>query len=66
MAEGYVVKIVYDSLGTLPRWVRNGSGKGIGPREHATVFPNFESANDEAQVWKAIRGSEMTVLIEPA
>ena len=66
MAKGYVVKLLYDNDAIKPRWVMAGSGRGLGPREHATVFPDHEAAMSEAKIWKRIPATAFAVVIEPA
>ena len=64
MAEGYVVKLL-DNKGALePRWVTNDGGRGYGPREGATVFPDHEAAEEEAEVWKAMSPKVFSVVVE--
>ncbi len=64
MAEGYVVKLL-DSEGALePRWAFADRGRGFGPREGATVFPDREAADEEAEVWKAMSPKVFSVVVE--
>jgi hypothetical protein len=65
MAEGYVVKLVYSTKTIESRWVMAGSGRGLGSRENATVFPDRESAMTEAKIWKTLSTQAFTVVIEP-
>jgi hypothetical protein len=65
MAEGYVVKLL-DSEGALePRWVSTEHGRGFGLREAATVFPDREAADEEAEAWSAM-SPKFSVVVEPA
>ncbi len=41
MAEGYVVKVIFDNAPTDPRWVTGVGGVAIGNREHAIMFRSF-------------------------
>jgi hypothetical protein len=63
---GFVVKLVYTDDTIEPLWVRAGSGRGLGMREHATVFPDREAATAEAKIWKAISETTFAVIVEPA
>jgi hypothetical protein len=66
MVEGYVVKLV-DTEGALePRWVTTVGGRGFGTREGATVFPDREAADSEAEIWKSISARPFSVVVEPA
>jgi hypothetical protein len=66
MAKGYVVKL-RDSEGALePRWVTTDGGRGFGTREGATVFPDHESADSDADMWKAMAQNVFSVIVEPA
>jgi hypothetical protein len=62
----FVVKLVYDDAAIAPRWVKAGSGRGLGLREQATVFPDHEAAQSEADLWQAITPKTFSVLVEPA
>jgi hypothetical protein len=65
MAEGYVVKLL-DTAGTSePRWVMIMRGRGFGSREAATVFPDREAAQSEAEIWKAMSPKAFSVVVEP-
>jgi hypothetical protein len=65
MAEGYVVKLLDTESASEPRWVSTEHGQGFGPREAATVFPDRESANSEAETWWAM-SPKFSVVVEPA
>src|SRR5580704_6774763 len=62
----FVVKLVYDKAILVPRWVNADMGRGLGTREDATVFPDHESAQAEAELWKALATETFTVVVEPA
>jgi|HubBroStandDraft_6_1064221.scaffolds.fasta_scaffold54399_2 hypothetical protein len=66
MDEGYVVKLIYDNATVKPRWVMAGRGRGLGTREHATVFPDRKAATAEARIWEVLSNTAFTVVIEPA
>jgi hypothetical protein len=62
----FVVKLL-DSGGALePRWVMIMRGRGLGPREEATVFPDREAADEEAKKWQAMTPKVFSVIVEPA
>jgi len=64
--EGYVVKLLYDNILAKPRWVIVEPGRGLGPREQATVFPDREAAESEAKTWRALMTTSLSVVVEPA
>jgi hypothetical protein len=41
-------------------------GRGLGPREEATVFPDREAADEEAKKWQAMTPKVFSVIVEPA
>jgi predicted AAA+ superfamily ATPase len=66
VAEGFVIKVLYDNAPTKPRWVIAGSGRGLVRRESATVFPNREAAEAEVRIWKLIATVAFLITVEPA
>jgi hypothetical protein len=66
MAEGYVVKLLDNKGALAPRWVTIEHGRGFGTREGATVFPDREAAESEAEVWRVISARPFSVVVEPA
>jgi len=66
MAEGYVVKLLYENVDVKPRWVMAGAGRGLVSRENATVFPDREAAMSEAKIWKALSTTAFSVIVEAA
>ena len=47
-----------------PRWVSTDRGRGFGHRDGATVFPDREAADAEAEAWKAMRQKVFSVIVE--
>jgi hypothetical protein len=66
MTEAHVVKLLYHNAAVKPRWVMAGSGRGLGPRDTATIFPDLKAAHAEAQIWKALSETVFSVIVEPA
>ncbi len=63
---GFVIRLIYTNDAVEPLWVRAGSGRGLGTREHATIFPDREVATAEAKIWKAISETAFAVIVEHA
>ncbi len=61
---GFVVKLVNSDGASEPRWVIDKLGRGFGPREGATVFPDRETADEEAEAWKAMTPKVFSVVVE--
>jgi hypothetical protein len=67
MAEGYVVKLVYDDVTAEPSWVLVETGRRlVVPRDRATVFPDHEAAHSEATIWKVMSPKAYSVFVDPA
>jgi hypothetical protein len=65
-ADCFVVQLMYEDAAIAPRWVNAEMGCGVGTREHATVFPDYEAAQTEAQLWGESATKNFSVLVEPA
>jgi hypothetical protein len=65
-SAGYVVKLVYDDVSIVPRWVTIVGGLGFGGRDLAIVFPNRKEAHSEAAIWKQMLPRAFAVFVEPA
>jgi hypothetical protein len=70
MAEGYVVKILYDDSAAAPQWVLARHGRGrlglLVSRAGATVFPSRDEAEAEATIWMGLPNARYSVVVEPA
>jgi hypothetical protein len=70
MAEGYVVKLLYDDNSVAPQWVLAKHGRGqlgiLVSRPGATVFPSRDDAEAEASIWMALPKASYSVIVEPA
>jgi hypothetical protein len=60
----FVVKLLNSDVASQPRWVMTTPGRGFGPREGATVFPDREAADEEAEAWKAMTPKVFSVVVE--
>jgi hypothetical protein len=60
----FVVQLQNSDSASEPRWVVNARGRGFGSREEATVFPDREAADAEAEAWKAMRQKVFSVIVE--
>ena len=60
----FVVKLLHSEGAFEPRWVMTTHGRGFGPRESATVFPDREAADEEAEAWKAMTPKVFSVVVE--
>jgi hypothetical protein len=65
-ADCCVIKLVYGDVAISPQWVHAESDRGLGTRAHATVFPDREAAQLEAEMWKVIAKRGFSVLVDPA
>jgi hypothetical protein len=70
MAEGYVVKLIYDDSSVATQWVSARYGRGglgiLVSRLDATVFPSRDEAEAEATIWRALPNASFSVVVEPA
>jgi hypothetical protein len=70
MADGYVVKLLYDDSSVAPQWVLSKRGRGrlgiLVYRVDATVFPSRDEAEAEASIWMALPKATYSVVVEPA
>jgi hypothetical protein len=63
----FVVKLLHSEGAFEPRWVVTTThGQGFGPREEATVFPDRQPADEEAEAWMAMTPKVFSVVVEPA
>jgi hypothetical protein len=70
MAEGYVVKLLYDDSSVAPHRVLARHGRGrlgiLVSRADATLFPSRDEAVGEASIWMTLPNVRYTVIVEPA
>ena len=70
MAEGYVVKLVYDDSAVAPQWVLAKHVRGrvglLGSRINATVFLSRDEAEAEATIWRLLPNARFFAVVEPA
>jgi hypothetical protein len=58
------VKLLNSDGAAESRWVVTTPGRGFGSREEATVFPDREAADPEAEAWMAMKQEALSVVVE--
>jgi hypothetical protein len=60
----FVFKLLNSDSASESRGVVTTLGRGFGSREEATVFPDREAADAEAEAWKAMKQEALSVVVE--